>query len=147
MREEILPELRKLGAKAGRSGLEALMGYGRGEIFILNFLYFKACCLTPSELAEALGASMPRVSAILGNMERKGEIVREVSKANRNHVLVSLTEIGASKANRVTEALDKSMIEVAGEMGEEKLLEFIRLSNLFLDALEKHPAMLGDDLK
>ncbi|MGN0351883.1 MAG: MarR family winged helix-turn-helix transcriptional regulator, partial [Roseburia sp.] len=137
--EESLKALRQLGLKGASSPLEPLLSFGKGELFVLNYLYFRNEAITPSELSKALGSTTARVSAILKALEKKQEIVREVDHSNRNHVWVTLTDIGRSRAEKVTKALDKAMTAVFQEMGEEDTAMFLNLTNRFLDTLQKNP--------
>jgi DNA-binding MarR family transcriptional regulator len=132
-------DFRKIGLRIAQSSLEQYISYGKGELFVLNYLYFKRDVAQPSELSKALGSSTARISAILKTLEKKGEIARDVDKSNCQNVLVSITDAGCARAERIVAALDKTMASVFVEMGEEETHEFLHLMNRFLDALAKHP--------
>lgn len=136
--EESICDLRRIGLKSASSGLEALLNYGKGELFVLNYLYFQDKTTTPSELSKALGSTPARISAILKVLEKKGEILREVDRSNRSYVLVTLTDAGRARAERIVTSLDRTMTSVLYEMGEEDALQFLRLANRFVDLLQKY---------
>lgn len=137
--EESLKTLRQIGLKGAGSPLESLLNLGKGELFVLNYLYFRNKAMNPSELSKALGSTTARVSAILKVLEKKQEITREVDSNNRNHVWVTLTNVGRNRAENITKALDKTMTAVFQEMGEQDTVAFLRLTNRFLDTLQKYP--------
>lgn len=136
---ESIRALRQISLKGANSCLESLLNYGKGELFVLNYLYFRNEAITPSELSKALGSTAARISAILKVLEQKGEIFREINKSNRSHILVCLTDKGRSRAERVIRALDQTMMAVFQEMGEEDTSQFLRLADRFLDLLQQHP--------
>lgn len=136
---EAIKRLRELGLKGVSSPLETLLSCGRGELFVLNYLYFQNGTVTPTELSNALGSTTARISSILKVLEKKGEIIREIDPANRSRIWVSLTDGGRGRARKVINALDETMSAVLREMGEKDTAEFLRLSNRFLDILQKYP--------
>lgn len=140
--EESLKKLRQLVLKGANSPLESFLNCGKGELFILNYLYFRKEAITPLELSKALGSTTARISAILKALEKKGEVLREVDRANRSHTWVVLTDSGRSRAETVAKALDQTMTAVFQEMGEEDTAAFLRLTERFLDLLQKHPVGL-----
>lgn len=139
---ESIRALRQIGLKGANSSLESLLNYGKGELFVLNYLYFRNEAMTPSELSKALGSTAARISAILKVLEQKGEIFREINKSNRSYIQVFLTDKGRSRAERIIKALDQTMTAVFQEMGEEDTSQFLRLAYLFLDLLQQHPIEL-----
>lgn len=67
----------------------------KGELFVLHFLLMRSPHkVMPSELKAALQSSPARISALLGVLEKKGEIERQIDRNNRRNILVSLTEVG-----------------------------------------------------
>ena len=110
----------------------------KGELFILHFLTICEAPVFPSELSAALQASTARISALLGNLEKKGQIEREIDKNNRRNILVTITEAGRERADAEMQEMKNSMTRVFIEMGEADTAEFIRLTKQFFALSEKH---------
>jgi DNA-binding MarR family transcriptional regulator len=85
---------------------------------------------------EDLHVSKPAVCQMLGNLERKDYLNREVDKTNRRKRLLSLTQKGL----RAVEVMDKRVHsffeEIITRFGEENTREFITLFNRFADVTE-----------
>nr|AGS51614.1 transcriptional regulator MarR family [uncultured bacterium contig00017] len=109
----------------------------RGESFVLRFLAQRDGAVLPSELKTALKSSKPRISAILRTLEKKGEIVREVDKANRRNVLVTITETGRARAKTDMQRVYDCIAETFAEMGETDTRDFIRLARKVFGAVQK----------
>lgn len=110
----------------------------KGELFILHFLLMSNTEVLPSELSAALNASTARISALLGALEKKGQIVRNIDKNNRRNILVSITEAGRNRAKTEMEEIKGSMTQVFIDMGKEDTAEFIRLTRQFFELLQKY---------
>ena len=117
--------------------IEKINRSGRGELFILKYLYEKNIPVTPSELSEALQSSTARISAVLGNLEKKGQIYREVDTSNRRNILVTITDEGRKHIRIFREEMRKHMIAVLTEVGEQDAAEFIRIAKKFLGVLQR----------
>ena len=100
--------LRHLGAMHhGRS--RDIQAGTRGETAVLLFLSHRRggprrpgrdACLTPGDLAAALGLSSARVANILKSLERKGRVERLHDTVDRRRVLVRLTPAGQKEVRR-----------------------------------------------
>ncbi|OJU08385.1 MAG: MarR family transcriptional regulator [Clostridiales bacterium 43-6] len=110
----------------------------KGELFILQFLLMHKTEALPSELSAALHASTARISALLGALEKKGQIVRNIDINNRRNILVTITEAGRIRAETELKKMKNSMTRVFTDMGEEDTEEFIRLTSKFFELLQKH---------
>lgn len=110
----------------------------KGELFVLHFLLMHKTEVLPSELSAALGASTARISALLGALEKKGQIVRNIDKSNRRNILVTITEAGRSRAEAEMKQIQRSMTQVFIDMGEADTAEFIRLTSKFFELLQKY---------
>lgn len=109
----------------------------KGELFVLHFLSMRNASVLPSEISMALHASTARISALLGALEKKEQIVRDIDKNNRRNILVNITEAGRMRAQDEMEAMHQGMAKVFAEMGEADTVEFIRLMRKFFDLGEK----------
>ena len=110
---------------------------GKGEIFILKYLYMKETPASPSELSEALNSSTARISAALGTLEKKGQIHREIDTTNRRYILVTITEEGRERIRANMARMRNHLIQVFTEMGEEDAREFVRLSKRFFEIAQR----------
>lgn len=106
---------------------------GRGEIFILKHLYEKNAPVLPTELSEAMQSSTARISAVLGSLEKKGQIHREIDTLNRRYILVTITDAGRDRVRHLTEQMRNHLIHVLARMGEQDAAEFVRLSQCFFE--------------
>ena len=84
---------------------------------------------SPKEIAERLKLENSTVSGILERMEKKGLIVRSISKEDRRFIQVFVTEKGASLEKDVLKAVEEVNDEVMSGFSEEdaeKLKEHLR---------------------
>jgi len=120
--------------KNGRNILERLGRTNRGECFVLGYLYKRGKAL-PTEISAAMNSSTARVSAILGVLEKRGDIIREVDTGNRRKILVTLT--GEGKRHMENEMFDtNSRLRKALEgLGEDDAKQFILLLKRFAEIM------------
>lgn len=118
--------------------LESVNRTNKGELFVLQFLAMQNTEVLPSELSAALQASTARISALLGALEKKGQIVRSIDESNRRNILVTITEAGRSRVETELQELKATMIRIFTDMGETDTAEFIRLTGQFFDLMHKH---------
>jgi len=110
---------------------------GKGEIFILRYLYTKESPASPSELSEALNSSTARISAALRTLEKKGQIHREIDTTNRRFILVTITEEGRERIRVNMQRMQNHLIQVLTVMGEKDAREFVRLSTRFFEIAQR----------
>lgn len=90
-----------------------------------------------SDLAEMLKVSVPAVSRMLGLLEEKELIERTVDKKNRRNTYVKLTDQGLFIYEEIWKKLQSFIQQVIEQMGEENVLQFIALSDRWLNTMEK----------
>lgn len=111
----------------------------KGELFVLQFLAIRnGAPVLPSELSAALQASMARISALLGALEKKGQIEREIDRTNRRNILVTITEAGKTRVQAEMADLYAQMAGIFVDMGEAETADFIRLTRQFIELGQKH---------
>ncbi|WP_040760260.1 MarR family winged helix-turn-helix transcriptional regulator [Ruminiclostridium cellobioparum] len=110
---------------------------GKGELFILKYLFEKASPALPSELSEALRSSTARISVALGTLEKKGQIHREIDTSNRRNILVTITDAGRERIHTFMQQMRNHMICVLTEMGEKDAKEFVRLMERFFEIAQR----------
>lgn len=133
--EELVDSLGELMSRG--KVLEEFNRAGKGEIFILKYLYTKDTPASPSELSEALSSSTARISAALGTLEKKGQIQREIDTTNRRYILVTITEAGRERIRANMQRMKNHLVQVFTEMGEADAREFVRLSKRFFEIAQR----------
>jgi DNA-binding MarR family transcriptional regulator len=123
--------------------MEQIGRSGKGELFILRYLYKKDAPVLPSEISEAMCASTSRISAVLGSLEKKGQIHRETDRSNRRNILVTITDNGRSRIRADLKILREQMITILSEMGEPDAADLVRLLKRFLEIANR---VSGDKL-
>ncbi|MDR0424790.1 MAG: transcriptional regulator [Clostridiales Family XIII bacterium] len=134
MSEQIEKAAERLGKLMERSRpMEQWGRSGRGELFILKYLAEKGGASLPSELSKALGSSTARISAVLGALEKKGQVCREIDLSNRRNILVNITEEGRVRIDGFKRQMESHLISALAEMGERDATEFARLMERFFE--------------
>lgn len=136
--DEAFITLNKLMSCKKKDMLEHMNRAHKGELFVLQFLARNNTEALPSELSTALHASTARISALLGSLEKKGHIRREIDKNNRRNILVTITDAGRSRVKKEMHKMKASMTEVFVDMGEADTAEFLRLLKRFIELSYKH---------
>ncbi len=136
--EKAFVTLNEIMSKKQNDMLENINRANKGELFVLQFLSMRKNAVIPSELSIALNASTARISALLGNLEKKGQIVRDIDKSNRRNILVTITEEGRKRAETEMKEIQGLMTRVFIDMGEEDTSEFIRLTSQFFELMKKY---------
>jgi DNA-binding MarR family transcriptional regulator len=85
---------------------------------------------------DDLYVSKPAVCQMLGNLERKGYLNREVDKTNRRKRLLSLTQKGLRAVEVMDRRVHSFFEEIITRFGEENTREFITLFNQFANVTE-----------
>lgn len=104
-------------------------GHKEGIGFVLRYLYQQREPVSPGQIAEKMQTSLPRVTAVLNNMEEKNLIYREHSATDRRRVCVCLTEEGrrALEENREQKRrMAESFVERVGEEDAETFLRILK---------------------
>ena len=136
--EKAIIALNELMSNGKRDMFENINRVNKGEIFVLHFLSMRNAEVIPSEISTALHASTARISALLGNLEKKGHIERDIDSSNRRNILVTITEAGRERVETEMKEMQKVMKRVFTEMGEKDTEEFIRLTKWFFELSQKY---------
>ena len=118
--------------------LEHMNRAHKGELFVLQFLAKSKTEALPSELSSALHASTARISALLGSLEKKGQIRRDIDTRNRRNILVTITDAGRKRVKVEMLNMKASMTQVFIDMGEADTAEFLRLLKRFIELSQSH---------
>lgn len=106
----------------------------QGEMFVLRELLFQGA-RTPTQLAEAMGATSGRISSILSSLSKKGWIVRTGDPEDRRSVVVELSDEGRHVVKAHGDALVKRLEWVFSQMGERRTRDFVGLLGEFMTYL------------
>lgn len=120
-------------ADVGRSEMtlwDEMRRAGKGEPFVLKHLEENGPS-APSHLAAALKVSSGRISTMLGAMEKKGYITREIDPNDRRGIKVTLTDRGREQVERYREDMRERICWVFSQMGERRTRELLDLAGEF----------------
>lgn len=130
--------LSRLMSNNKKDMLEHMNRAHKGELFVLQFLAKSKTEALPSELSSALHASTARISALLGSLEKKGQIRRDIDTRNRRNILVTITDAGRKRVKVEMLNMKASMTQVFIDMGEADTAEFLRLLKRFIELSQSH---------
>ena len=110
----------------------------KGESFVLQFLMNAKGPVHPSDIRDKLQSSQSRISSLLGALEKKGLILREIDVLNRRNILVTITPEGIRRKEDEIKNIDSFIGGIFAEMGEKDTNEYLRLTEKFYTILNKH---------
>ncbi len=90
-----------------------------------------------SGLAVRLKVSSPAVSRMVGMLEQKGYIGRDIDKEDRRNTYIYLTEKGREVKTSAEEAMRRLTERVLRRMGDEDMQELMMLWNRLADIMEE----------
>ncbi|MDR0315123.1 MAG: transcriptional regulator [Oscillospiraceae bacterium] len=131
-------EFNKIMSNGQKDMFENINRANKGELFVLHFLSTHKTQVIPSEISTALHATTGRISALLGSLEKKGQIEREIDKTNRRNIIVTITDAGRERVETEMKVINESLSQIFIEMGEADTIEFLRLIRIFLVLAQKH---------
>jgi len=112
-----------------------------GELFVMRSIDGK--CPFPehnspvSDLPKHLMISKPAMSQLLKRLEKKGYINREIDKADRRKISVTLTPKGQEILAGTKDYADKMLDTVIARFGEDNLLQLLELFTRLTDISEE----------
>lgn len=109
----------------------------QGETVVIKFLDLLGKPTSPKHLAESLNLSSARIAVLLGSLEKKGQIVRDMDPEDRRRINVSLTKCGKKAANAEKKQMHDKIIHIFNQMGEEDTKKFVELMTKFVDYSHK----------
>ena len=136
--EEAILSINEILANNKKNMFDNISRINKGEIFVLHYLSMSNGTVIPSEISSELNASTARISALLGALEKKGQIKREIDTSNRRNILVTITKDGRKRAEDEMAKMQDGMTKIFTDMGEEDTLLFIQLTKKFFDLAEKY---------
>lgn len=143
--KEAAASFNEIMANSQKNALDNFNRPHKGELFVLHFLELRSAPVLPSELSAALQSSTARISALLGALEKKGQIERDIDKSNRRNILVTITAAGRRRIEREMREMRGHLIRIFTEMGEADTAAFLSLTRRFFELFQKHlPPCPGD---
>jgi len=115
-----------------REVMECVNRANKGELSMLHYLSLTNTPSLPSELSTELNSSAARVSAMLGSLEKKGLIKRDIDKSNRRNILVTITDDGHKIAKTEITEIEQALAHVFIKMGETDTADYLKLFGKFL---------------
>jgi DNA-binding MarR family transcriptional regulator len=92
---------------------------------------------THHAMHEALAVSKAAVSQMLGGLEKRGYIRREIDRDNRRKIIITLTEKGETAVDKAEKNMDLLMSRIIKQFGEKNSRDFVRLLNRFAEIVDE----------
>jgi len=89
-----------------------------------------------SDIQNQFNVSKAAVSKMLGVLEKKGCICRDIDKANRRNLIITLTPEGKDILNELEQSVDVLVEKIMLHMGKEQSEQFVESLNGFASATE-----------
>jgi DNA-binding MarR family transcriptional regulator len=74
----------------------------------------------PSDIARNLGISRQAIHSTINQMVKLGIVQLEVDPADRRHMIVSLTDLGARMRKDAQRSMDELTAQIAAKLGQDK---------------------------
>ena len=89
-----------------------------------------------AEMSDEIHVTKSAISQILGIMEQKGYVKREIDPADRRKIIVKLTPAGKAIEEEMKDYADSAFSEMISRFGESNTEQFISLINKLADVIE-----------
>lgn len=119
-------------------------GMSMGEDPVLEFLSRQEDGMSPSDLAERLGYSRPRMTRILDSLESKGYIVRSQDPHDRRRVIASCTDAGREHAHDSSSGGVSNLAKSLSKMDDQDVRELLRALETAYSLTYGKDDVLGD---
>ena len=84
--------------------------------------------ITPSELAEILDVSLPRVVSLLNSLESKKLIEKKTDSQDKRKTIINITKVGKELVLSKKEEAISKIARIIEKLDEEDINEYIRLA-------------------
>lgn len=135
--EEAERELASLMVENRKGAFSRIEKSNKGASIVIKFLDALGKPTSPKHLAEALQLSSARIAVVLGSLEKKGLIVRNMDPNDRRRINVTLTKCGKKIANAEKKEMRDRIVRVFELMGEEDTKKFLELTAKFVGYSQK----------
>jgi DNA-binding MarR family transcriptional regulator len=106
------------------------------SIYLLYHIREHPGDLSGEKICRNLCVTKAAVSQMLGSLEKKGYLTREVNRDNRRRIILSLTGKGAAFIEKTNAETEERLAGIISRFGKAKTRELITLVNRFSDITE-----------
>ncbi len=106
---------------------EGLREFVHGELSILKYLRDEKSGLPSGELAESLGMTLPRMSAAISGLVKKGFVSKITDSVDRRKIHIHITHEGINYVNQTEDHLRCQISDIIIKLGQEEAEEYIRI--------------------
>lgn len=117
--------------------VEIPLNCSQGETGTLLYLTFVNGGITPSELSENLGVSLPRIASVLNSLETKKLIIRTTDIKDKRKTIVNITETGEKMLLSKKEEAINNIAKIIEKLDEKDINEYIRLAKKISNIMEE----------
>lgn len=89
------------------------------------------------DIREYLSISKAAVSQMLGSLEKKGYINRDIDKNNRRNLIVTLTQKGRELLSHKEKQFDDKLEKIMAGLGEDDVKQLISIINRLIEVINK----------
>ena len=107
--------------------LQLMSKMEKGELFVLNYLRAHSRTAYPKDLSRAMAVSTARIAAILNQVAEKGWVVRRDDPEDNRQVIVSLTDEGLARIQRLRDEVVDASAKLLEALGPEDAAELLRI--------------------
>lgn len=97
-----------------------------------------------SEIRKYLALSKASVSQMLGTLEKKGYVKREIDKSNRRNIIASLTDTGRNVLELKKKEYTRKLDVIVNGLGKEDTQELIRIVGRLNEIMENELNVKGE---
>ncbi|MHB9291588.1 hypothetical protein Holit_00666 [Hollandina sp. SP2] len=92
---------------------------------------------THHTMHKTVAVSKAAVSQMLGSLEKRGYIQREIDRENRRKIIISLTNKGKVTVDKAGKDLDELMSRIIARFGEKDTRTLVRMLNQFEEVVDE----------
>ena len=107
---------------------EDLGDFSHGELSILAYLRDERSGLCSGELAESLGMTLPRTSAAISGLAKKGLVSKATDEIDRRKTRIHITPAGITYITEKETKLREHISHILSMLGEDDAEEYVRIS-------------------
>ena len=106
---------------------------GRGESFVLRFIFDNEGDILPSEISKEVKLSTARIATTLNSLESKELITRKIDPQDRRKIIVRITDEGRTIATKQHQVVIDEIAEMLEKLGEHDAKEYVRILGKIAD--------------
>lgn len=126
----------------------SLADFLQGELHVLQYLSSNIQSeINPSVLSDKLHVSRSRITAALSALRKKGYVTMEMNEEDRRRMRVRLTADGEALIRQKQDHVEQYFNILVDGLGEENVLDLIRLIDLSVKTMNKAMVEQPENLK